>query len=432
MGEVPHRSTKEMTQAVREGWPRALLLHLLVPLGAAGVFLLLQWRAVLAPLGSETPLVVLALIHYIGAAVFHLTYLYQREALLERLGLWVTAAGFGLNVAAWGARGLIVGYYPLSNLYDTALFFALATAAASLIATLSSRQHFIGALVMPVAALLLVLGLLYGNEAQDLPPVLVSYWRPIHVTLAMAGYGVCAVSFVTALLYLLKDRVRLEVIALFALVLPVLTYAVISGGSILTQGVFFVKLLMDGQRIPLDPENREFLRASVPQVGMIFRGAFVGSVFALILFALYLLTAHPFLRAIGHWATRLVFFVQGAGAFWLLVQLRRPHDVVALLDPAQRSAIPEAWLQQFGGRLELRAQGSAIEIAAIFAAVALTGFIVLFGWKWERLSAALPSLEVLDRLTYRAVTLAFPLLTLMVITGAVWANESWGLSLIHI
>ncbi|MCS6817282.1 MAG: cytochrome c biogenesis protein CcsA [Blastocatellia bacterium] len=74
----------------------------------------------------------------------------------------------------------------------------------------------------------------------------------------------------------------------------------------------------------------------------------------------------------------------------------------------------------------MRAQGSGIEIAAIFAALALTGFIALFGWKWDRLSEALPSLEVLDRLTYRAVTLAFPLLTLMVITGAVWANESWG------
>ncbi len=426
MGGVLDRSAKGTTQTAHEGWSRALLLHLLVPLGAAGAFLLLQWRAVLAPLESETPLVVLALIHYIGAAVFHLTYLYQREALLERLGLWVTAVGFGLNVAAWGARWLLVGYYPLSNLYDTALFFALATAAASLIVTLSSRQPLIGALVMPVAALLLILGLLYGNEAQDLPPVLVSYWRPIHVTLAMAGYAVCAVSFVTALLYLLKDRVRLEVIAVFALAFPVLTYAVISDGSILTQGVFFVKVLMDGQRIPMDPENREFLRASIPQIGMIFRGAFVGSVFALIAFALYLFTARPSLRAIGHWATRLVFFMQGAGAFWLLVQLRRSQDVVAFLDPAQQSMISEAWLEQFGGRLELRAQGSAIEIAAIFAALALTGFVALFGWRWERLLDALPSLEVLDRLTYRAVTLAFPLLTLMVITGAVWANESWG------
>ncbi|GBC78698.1 Cytochrome c biogenesis protein CcsA [bacterium HR08] len=408
------------------GWPRGLLLHLLVPMGAAGAFVLLQWRGVIASPESETPLVVLVLIHYLGAAVFHLTSLYQRDALLERLGLWTTAVGLGLNAAAWGTRGLIVGYYPLSNLYDTALFFALATAAASLIVTFSSGQHLVGALAMPVAVLLVVLGLLYGNDVQDLPPVLVSYWRPIHVTLAMAGYGACTVSFVTALLYLLKDRVRLEVIAIFALAIPTLTYAFISGGSILGQGDFFVKLLMDGERVPIDPEGREFLRASVPYVGAILRVAFVASVLALIAFAIFLITAHPFMRAVGHWAARLLLVLQGAGILVLLLQLQRARDVAALIDPAQRRMIPEWWVQQFGSRLELRAQGSALEIAALFAAFALTGFIVVFGWKMERLLEAIPSLEALDQLTYRAVMLAFPLLTLMVITGAVWANESWG------
>lgn len=408
------------------GWPRGLLLYLLVPMGAAGAFVSLQWRGVIASPESETPLVVLALIHYLGAAVFHLTSLYQRDALLERLGLWATALGIGLNAAAWGTRGLIVGYYPLSNLYDTALFFALATAAASLIATFSSGQHLVGALAMPVAVLLVVLGLLYGNEVQDLPPVLVSYWRPIHVTLAMAGYGACTVSFVTGLLYLLKDRVRLEVIAVFALVIPMLTSAFISGGSVLSQGVFFVKLLMEGERIPMDPEGREFLRASIPHVGAILRVAFIASAFAVIAFAIYLITAHPVLRAVGHWAARFLLVLQGAGIFVLFLQLQRARDVVALIDPAQRGVIPEPWLQQFGSRLELRAQGSALEIAALFAAFALTGLIVVFGWKMERLLDAVPSLETLDQLTYRAVTLAFPLLTLMVITGAVWANESWG------
>jgi len=311
-------------------------------MGAAGAFVSLQWRGVIASPESETPLVVLALIHYLGAAVFHLTSLYQRDALLERLGLWATALGLGLNAAAWGTRGLIVGYYPLSNLYDTARFFALATAAASLIATFSSGQHLVGALAMPVAVLLVVLGLLYGNEVQDLPPVLVSYWRPIHVTLAMAGYGACTVSFVTGLLYLLKDRVRLEMIAVFALVIPMLTSAFISGGSILSHGVFFVKLLMEGERIPMDPEGREFLRASIPHVGAILRVAFIASAFAVIAFAIYLITAHPVLRAVGHWAARFLLVLQGAGIFVLFLQLQRARDVVALIDPAQRGGDPRA------------------------------------------------------------------------------------------
>jgi cytochrome c-type biogenesis protein CcsB len=38
----------------------------------------------------------------------------------------------------------------------------------------------------------------------------------------------------------------------------------------------------------------------------------------------------------------------------------------------------------------------------------------------------LPSLDILDRINYHALTIGFPLLTLGIITGAVWANYAWG------
>ena len=40
--------------------------------------------------------------------------------------------------------------------------------------------------------------------------------------------------------------------------------------------------------------------------------------------------------------------------------------------------------------------------------------------------ARFPSLETLDELAYKAVGFAFPLLTLCIITGAIWANYAWG------
>ncbi|MDP9110056.1 MAG: c-type cytochrome biogenesis protein CcsB [Candidatus Eremiobacteraeota bacterium] len=40
--------------------------------------------------------------------------------------------------------------------------------------------------------------------------------------------------------------------------------------------------------------------------------------------------------------------------------------------------------------------------------------------------AALPSLAQLDVLTYRVIAVGLPLLTLGIITGAMWARESWG------
>lgn len=38
----------------------------------------------------------------------------------------------------------------------------------------------------------------------------------------------------------------------------------------------------------------------------------------------------------------------------------------------------------------------------------------------------LPSLEKLDNLTYKIISFAMPFLTLLIITGAIWAEEAWG------
>lgn len=38
----------------------------------------------------------------------------------------------------------------------------------------------------------------------------------------------------------------------------------------------------------------------------------------------------------------------------------------------------------------------------------------------------LPSLQVLDEINYKLITIGFPLLTLAIITGALWAQSAWG------
>jgi len=46
--------------------------------------------------------------------------------------------------------------------------------------------------------------------------------------------------------------------------------------------------------------------------------------------------------------------------------------------------------------------------------------------KSQGITSRFPSLEVLDELAYKVVGFAFPLLTLCIITGAIWANYAWG------
>jgi cytochrome c-type biogenesis protein CcsB len=66
------------------------------------------------------------------------------------------------------------------------------------------------------------------------------------------------------------------------------------------------------------------------------------------------------------------------------------------------------------------------------AIVAYGGFAVAFAaallyliGSWTA-SSRLPRAELLDEISYRAVVIGFPFLTLVIVLGAVWANVAWG------
>jgi cytochrome c-type biogenesis protein CcsB len=424
LGQVKPAGRKEPVGVLR-------FLPFALPLVLGGGFVLAQWTGAISELSSESGLVILALISYISASVLFWLYLYQREALLENRAVLTAALGFGLNIAAWGTRGLVVNHYPLSNLYDTALSLGMTTAGAGLVAVAVYRHRFIGALTVPVSTMFLILALLYGSQVIDLPPVLVSYWRPIHVSIAMTGYGVCAASFATGLMYLLKDGLKVEWLGVCTMLFVVPVYALMSGGSIL-HGSFEIPLMINGQRIPMDADGTEFLRATIPFVGLLFQVALVVSVATTICFAghLYFSTGSVSDRfksgTVGHWLARASLLLQAVGLGWLIYQVKASTPGAHLITEAQRAAVQPAFLEQFGSQLQMELRGSGVEIACAITAAGLTAFVVLFHWKLGRVLNALPSLDVLDNLTYKAVTVALPLLVMMLITGAVWANESWG------
>jgi cytochrome c-type biogenesis protein CcsB len=54
------------------------------------------------------------------------------------------------------------------------------------------------------------------------------------------------------------------------------------------------------------------------------------------------------------------------------------------------------------------------------------GFAAGKGASRPGFSQRLPSLDVLDEVSYRGVAFGFPLLTIGIITGAIWADQAWG------
>src|SRR5947209_14118753 len=235
---------------------------------------------------SDGALMMLALACYLVAAIFHLTNLYAPSGLFQKLGLWGATGGVFFNLASWGVRWVATydrevqiitrqggsdmpwffRYIPFANLYDLSLAFALGAGFATLLIAHRKNFRFLGAISLPIASLILVLARFIGGEMANLPPVLDSYWRPIHVGTASLSYGVALVCFALAVVYLLKDGVKTEALAVWSSIFGLAVFATISRFSVFTPSTFgtygaSVFLSQGGGRMTLP------LRADLPFVG---------------------------------------------------------------------------------------------------------------------------------------------------------------------
>jgi cytochrome c-type biogenesis protein CcsB len=65
-------------------------------------------------------------------------------------------------------------------------------------------------------------------------------------------------------------------------------------------------------------------------------------------------------------------------------------------------------------------------LSGLVGGVFISLLYLLLLWRRPDLGRLLPSADNLDRITYKTICLAFPLLTLMIAAGAYWANQTWG------
>ncbi len=420
---------------------------------------------------SDGALMMLALAAYLIAAVFYLTNFYAPFRLAEHLGLWAATVGVFLNLSSWLVRWVaaydreldifiaqgrsaddmpwVFRYVPFANLYDLSLAFAFGAGITTLLIIRRKQFRLIAALSLPLAAIILVLARFIGSEILDLPPVLDSYWRPIHVGIAAIAYGVALVCFAVAVLYLLKDGLKVEKMAIWASVFSLTVFATISKFSIFapaTFGTYTASTFVGSSRFSLA------LRADIPYVGWLIVAAAALLLLSVFAFAKDIAGVNEKARQAGHWLLRAALVVQAAGIGMLVYQIKNIKDVLPLIDPAQyerfaiwmlqQESVPQTqinqihpmqlyqmsseWIGQNGSQLHLSLNANPVELAALITAFAGTFFVVLFSIKTDRLRAALPDAERLDGLMYKLAGVAFAGLALLLMTGAVWANESWG------
>ena len=420
---------------------------------------------------SDGALMMLALASYLIAAVFHLTNLYAPFRLAEKLGMWAATLGVFFNLSSWLVRWVaaydrelaifngqgsniadmpwVFRYVPFANLYDLSLAFAFGAGITTLLVMKNRNFRVVAALSLPLAAIILVLARFIGSEIIDLPPVLDSYWRPIHVGIASLSYGIALVCFAVAVLYLLKDGLKVEKMAVWTSFFALAVFATISKFSVFSPASFATytaSTFVGTSRQSLG------LRADIPYVGWFIVIAAILLIGAIAAFVISFSKENDTARK---WGNRLLYgalAVQAGGIAMLVYQLKSLQNVVSLISTAQYQKfavwmlqqqdmpqqqiaslgqqqlydIANKWVTENGPQLHLSLNANPVELSALITAFAGTFFVVLFGIKTERIRSLLPSADRLDGLMYKLAGVTFAGLALLLITGAVWANESWG------
>lgn len=127
------------------------------------------------------------------------------ELFLPRYRKVPLALGVALHVAGMVLRGLAVGYFPLTNKFESFYAFALAAMAVALgVQRSPSRVHRLG--VAAVGLTFYALTSRFGSGTAHPPPLMLTPWYPLHVPASFLAYALWTSAATAGLAALLGAR----------------------------------------------------------------------------------------------------------------------------------------------------------------------------------------------------------------------------------
>jgi cytochrome c-type biogenesis protein CcsB len=148
---------------------------------------------------------------YFFSMVLYVSYLAFRSEGIGKIATFSLLAGVVIESAAIGTRWyesyqMGIGRAPLTNLYESLVFFAWTIAVIYLMLERKFKIKTVGAFVSPFPFIIMAYASLNPNDIQPLVPALKSNWLIAHVVSCFVGYAAFAVSFGVSILYLFKFR----------------------------------------------------------------------------------------------------------------------------------------------------------------------------------------------------------------------------------
>lgn len=148
---------------------------------------------------------------YFFSMVLYVSYLAFRSESLGKVATLTLLAGVIVETTAiflrwYESYQMGIGRAPLTNLYESLVFFAWTIAIVYLLIERKFKIKTAGAFVTPFPFIIMAYASLTPNEIQPLVPALQSNWLISHVVTCFVGYSAFAVSFGVSFLYLFKVK----------------------------------------------------------------------------------------------------------------------------------------------------------------------------------------------------------------------------------
>ena len=133
--------------------------------------------------------------------------LFSGRRIIERLSVGLLSAGVTLQTVYIVMRWVEAGRAPFSNMFESLVLFGWAVVVVHLVVRLRLNVPVLGAAAALMAVLVLAYASAFESEIKPLMPALQSNWLSVHVFTCFLGYAGFAISFLSALSYLVAVRV---------------------------------------------------------------------------------------------------------------------------------------------------------------------------------------------------------------------------------
>lgn len=348
--------------------------------------------------------------YLLAALVLVLILLKPEKGVLAKIFKVAAVLVVAAHTTALGLRWVQAGFDrpPWTNLYESLIFFTWGLGLVATFVIIKNRAYYLGTFLFPLAFAGLGLASLVPDKSiTPLVPALQSNWIKIHVIMATFAYPGFVAAGIASLFYLFKhekNTARLtagfSIFALFCLL-------VVGRSSVFLHSTYFIPVMEQGGdgiffKIPIDPQAQpiEWQQAVLPGAGV-----------------LMLITSFMF-------ALALVYSVVAS-------RLKKEKLQVVSLQIYRLATLSfgvsiAVIYYHIGSRDEFTLQSNTYEMAILVLGWLVGVFYFLHTFNPSRLVAVLPSSDFLDEFTYKLTLFAFPFMTLLLITGAIWAYSAWG------